>query len=117
MDVNRTVLACGGGEIPIERPRARRTKETLFEPAGNARRAALPLSPGAAARASMFLSHRCKSVVPADQACRSRSEAGAAQRLSGIPRLLLSARCGAEGENAEMLVAASKRGPNVITRD
>src|SRR2546421_7986305 len=58
MDVNRTVLACGGGEKPIERPRARRTKETLFEPAGNTRRAALPLSPGAAARASMFLSHQ-----------------------------------------------------------
>src|SRR5437764_11219633 len=38
MDINRTVLACGGGEKPIEQPRARRTRETLFEPAGNSRR-------------------------------------------------------------------------------
>src|SRR5437016_11170994 len=62
MDVNRTVLARGGGEKPIEQPRARRTRETLFEPARNARRAAaLPLSPGAAARTSMFPSHHRRS--------------------------------------------------------
>ena len=41
--------------------KARRTKETLFEPAGNARRAALPLSLGAAARASVSLSHPTRS--------------------------------------------------------
>src|SRR5947208_11868203 len=74
MDVNRTVLAGGGGEKPIEQPRARGTRETLFEPAGNARRgAALPLSPGATAPRSMSDAHRTDSDLAVGRSLRSSS--------------------------------------------